>query len=260
MDNTQSVKEIIAALKLAELEELPGLLNRYSEDPRKQIQKALGVAKRRYEHELQERKRVRAMYDFMNTLAGKDAVVLGVDEVGRGAVAGPLTVCAVQLPKDPIIWGLNDSKKLSPHKREELAKTIAHFAPAIGIAHIDPEHIDAAGMSASLRVAINRAIKDSGLEPDLVLLDGNSMHAHPKEKNVIGGDAKVACIAAASIVAKVSRDSIMRMSELDYPGYSFAKSKGYASPEHIKAIQTLGPCEYHRKTFITSFLPQDSLF
>lgn len=259
LETPHNVKEILARIKLANFDELPALLDRYGEDPRRQVQKAVLQAQKRYQKECTERARVRAMYERMKELAPK-GIALGIDEVGRGAVAGPLTVCALALPEAPIIWGLNDSKKLSAQKREELAQQINQHALAIGIAHIEPEYIDAAGMAASLRVAMRRAVQDSNIDPDYVLLDGNPMHIHEREVNVVHGDAQIACIAAASIVAKVTRDRIMQLSDAQYPEYGFAQCKGYASADHIEAIKEHGLSDYHRKSFCTAFLPQERLF
>jgi ribonuclease HII len=206
----------------------------------------------------EEQQRTRALYE-QQYQAGAAACVIGVDEVGRGSVAGPLTVAAVSLPLEPLILGLDDSKKLSAKRREELAVQIREHALALGIAHIEPAVIDRIGMSAALRSAMVQAIEASGVEPDLVLIDGNPVHVHPKEQNIIKGDAKVACIAAASIVAKVTRDALMVAADDRYPGYGFASHKGYAAPEHIKAIQEKGLTPFHRASFCQNFL-QQSLF
>ncbi len=175
------------------------------------------------------------MYEAMRSFGG-EGLVLGVDEVGRGSVAGPLTVCAVCLPDEPRIWGINDSKQLSAAKREMLAMRIADVATAIGICHISPARIDEAGMGRALREAVAGAVADTGVAPDCVLMDGNPLGAVACEKNVVKGDATVACIAAASIVAKVTRDELMVELDAEYPEYHFAQSKGYASAEHIQAI------------------------
>jgi ribonuclease HII len=188
--------------------------------------------------------------------AGAAACVIGVDEVGRGSVAGPLTVAAVALPLEPPILGLNDSKKLSPAKREELALKIEEVALAIGVSHIEAPIIDRIGMAAALRAAMAQAIESCGLAPDLVLIDGNPMRVHPKERCIVKGDASVACIAAASIVAKVRRDTLMVASESEFPGYGFASNKGYASADHIAAIRERGLSPLHRATFCENFLQQ----
>jgi len=186
-------------------------------------------------------------------------LIIGIDEVGRGAVAGPLTVAAVALPCEPMIEGLDDSKKLSARERESLSIQIREIAYAIGVAHIAPRRIDTMGMARALRHAMRAALADTGLKPDLVLIDGNPMGIHPTERSIIKGDASVACIAAASIIAKVTRDAIMVKLDGICPRYGFAQNKGYASAAHIAAIKEEGLSPLHRKTFCQSFL-QESLF
>ncbi len=185
---------------------------------------------------------------------GGCGIVAGLDEVGRGPLAGPLTCAAVILPREPMIVGLDDSKKISPKRREQLAVQILDTALAVGIAHVQPHEIDACGMAASLKVCMARALEACDMEPDAVLLDGNPLHFHPKETNVVKGDAKVACISAASIVAKVTRDKIMEGFAAEYPQYSFGSNKGYGSAAHIAAIREYGPCPLHRMSFLTKIL------
>ena len=254
-----SAKEICGVLSDAPLEEARLLVERYSEDPRKQVQRAVAAARKRIEREDREAARVMRMYELQRELGG-DGIVVGVDEVGRGAIAGPLTVAAVCLPSDPVVWGINDSKQLSPSRREQLAARIADVAVAIGIAHVEPATIDAVGMGASLRQAMALAIEDTGLDPDCVLIDGNPVHAHPRERCVVKGDAQIASIAAASIVAKVTRDALMVSLDAEYPGYHLASSKGYGSAEHIAAIGKLGLSPLHRVSFCGNFLETPRLF
>ena len=245
--------EVARQVRGAAFEDLDELVERYSEDDRRQVQQAVASARRRLERERAERERVIAMYELQRELGG-EGVVVGVDEVGRGSIAGPLTVGAVVLPSEPVVWGLNDSKQLTPTRREEVAARIAEVAVAIGIAHVPPESIDALGMRVALRVAMSQAIEDTGVEPDCVLIDGNPVHVHPKEKTLVKGDARVACIAAASIVAKVTRDAIMVGLDSEYPGYHLAECKGYGSRAHIEAIRELGLTPVHRVTFCGNFL------
>ncbi|MDR2714322.1 MAG: ribonuclease HII [Coriobacteriales bacterium] len=188
-----------------------------------------------------------------------NAVVVGIDEVGRGAVAGPLTVAAVALPLAPLIVGLDDSKKLSAKKREKLHAEIFEQAVAIGIGHVAPRRIDSLGMARALRIAMLEALAKTGLEPDAVLIDGNPVNIHPNERCIIKGDSSVACIAAASIVAKVTRDALMGKFDVLHPQYGLAQNKGYASAKHIEAIKEHGISKIHRKTFCTNFM-QESLF
>lgn len=254
-----SAREIAALLASAGPDEAEALIERYAEDPRKQVIGAVARARRRLESERAERERVGAMYRLQRELGG-DGVVIGVDEVGRGALAGPLTVAAVCLPDSPQIIGINDSKQLTPARRESLATIISKSAIAVGIAHVEPESIDALGMALSLRHAMAQAVRETGLDPDCVLIDGNPVHAHPAERCVVKGDAKIACIAAASIVAKVTRDALMVAYDEEYPGYHFAESKGYGSAEHIAAIKELGLSPIHRASFCGNFVENLRLF
>lgn len=254
-----TAREVAAALADAPIEEARALVARYADDPRKQVASAVRSARRRIGREESERARVEAMYDLQRELGGT-GVVIGVDEVGRGALAGPLTVAAVCLPQDPVVWGLNDSKQLTPARRESLAVRIADVAVAIGIAHVEPASIDAVGMAASLRHAMARAVADTGLDPDSVLIDGNPIHAHPAERCIVKGDAKVAAIAAASIVAKVTRDALMVAYDEEYPGYHLAECKGYGSAEHIAAIRERGLTPLHRASFCGNFVENPTLF
>jgi ribonuclease HII len=254
-----SAREIAAVLADARLEEIDALAERYSEDPRKQVRHAVEAALRRRDRELAERNRVDDMYQMQVELGG-EGLVVGVDEVGRGAIAGPLTVGAVVLPATPRVWGLNDSKQLTPARRESIAAQVAEVAVAIGIAHIEPASIDAVGMASALRMAMKQAIADTGVEPDCVLIDGNPVHVHPKEKTIVKGDARVAAIAAASIVAKVTRDAIMIGYDAEYPEYHLAECKGYGSKAHIQAIKDHGLSPIHRVSFCGNFLETPSLF
>lgn len=259
MTSSHPASQVAAELASAPPDQIEGLLERYRDDPRAQVRKACERARRRLDRERAERERVVGMYARMRELGGA-GVVVGVDEVGRGSVAGPLTVCAVCLPDEPRIWGVNDSKQLSPARREMLAVRIAETARAIGICHIPPERIDAIGMARSLREAVAGAVADTGLAPDCVLMDGNPLGAVPNERDVVHGDATVACIAAASIVAKVTRDELMVELDAEYPGYHLARSKGYASPEHIQAIRERGLTPVHRVSFCGNVLETARLF
>ena len=190
----------------------------------------------------------------------KDLIEAGCDEAGRGCLAGAVYAAAVILPTDFKNELLNDSKQLTPARREVLAAKIADAALAIGTCHIEPAVIDAVGMAQALRAAMSGAIKDAGVEPDCVLIDGNPMHVHPKERTLVKGDARIAAIAAASIVAKVTRDHLMVAYDDEYPEYHLAECKGYASAEHIAAIRAHGLTPIHRFSFCGNFLETPSLF
>lgn len=258
-EHAATAAEVAAILASAGLDEIDELARRYADDPRQQVQKAIVSALKRKERQEAEHERVLSMYRLMREMGG-EGMVLGIDEVGRGAVAGPLTVAAVALPDDPVIWGINDSKQLSPERRTVLATRIEQVALAVGIAHVEPAYIDRHGMALALRTAMLEALANSGVEPDAVLIDGNPVGVHPREQTIVKGDAKVACIAAASIVAKVTRDALMVELAQTYPGYHLDECKGYASATHIQAIKELGLSPLHRVSFCGNFLANETLF
>lgn len=257
----QTVADIRKRLQEADAAEFAVLERSLVADTRKGVLSAIESARRRLEAQQAEAARIEGLYTYESELA-RGGVAVGLDEVGRGPVAGPLTVGAVVLPPEPRILGLNDSKQLTAQHREDLAAQIKETAIAWTVQHVEPDSIDAVGMTASLRFAFLKAlgaIEEQGVSFDAVLLDGNPMRLDPREKNVVKGDAKCASIAAASIVAKVERDGIMcRMSER-YPVYGFDANKGYASKDHIDAIKEHGLSPIHRVSFCTAFT-QETLF
>ncbi len=180
------------------------------------------------------------------------AVVAGVDEVGRGALAGPVTYCAVILPRSRRLYKLRDSKVLEPQTRAELAARIRDLAIGIGIGEAWNDEIDRVGMTVAIQRAARRAIDALPLRPDVVLIDGKwdfLRAAGTTNQLLVGGDGRSASIAAASIVAKVHRDSLMTDLCPGYPAYGFSSNKGYSAPEHLRALRTWGPCELHRRTW-----------
>jgi ribonuclease HII len=180
------------------------------------------------------------------------AVVCGVDEVGRGSWAGPVTFAAVVLPSERRMYKLRDSKVLDPARREELAARLREFALAVSVGHATCEEIDRLGMSDAMRLAARRAVDGLAVRPEVCLLDGNwdflaGYGTH--NQRVIGGDARSASIAAASIIAKVTRDRLMTGYCSSFPSYRFSVNKGYPSPEHLTALAEDGPCLLHRLTW-----------
>lgn len=201
-----------------------------------------------------ERERLETMRLYENKYS-EFSYIAGIDEVGRGPLAGPVVTATVILPKDCEILYVNDSKKLSEKKREELFPEIMEKAISVGIGICSHEEIDEMNILQATYEAMRRAIKELNPVPDCILVDavtipGISMRQVP----IIKGDAKSVSIAAASIVAKVTRDRIMVELDRQYPGYGFASNKGYGSAEHIAALKELGPCPIHRKSFIKNFI------
>lgn len=222
----------------------------YADDERKGVKQL--VAKCRHEEESieAELKRLDAMKVFERKYSGYK-LIAGIDEAGRGPLAGPVAAGAVILPKDCEILYLNDSKKLSAARREQLYDEIREKAVAYGVGIVSPERIDEINILQATYEAMRAAIKDMGCEPDMVLIDAVTIPRIPyKQVGIIKGDAKSVSIAAASIIAKVTRDRIMAGIDQMYPEYGFASHKGYGSKAHIEAIQKYGPSPVHRKTFI----------
>jgi ribonuclease HII len=184
-------------------------------------------------------------------LAGRGATVAGVDEAGRGPLAGPVVAAAVVLAPDGVWEGLDDSKKLAPETREEVFARVTQQARAFSWAVIGPRAIDRSNILRASLEAMRRAVSRLCLAPDLVLVDGN--HPVPglacQQRAIVDGDARLLSIAAASVVAKVVRDRIMGRLDRVWPNYGFARHKGYATPEHLAAIACHGPCPLHRYSF-----------
>lgn len=261
----QTVLEIEAMLKNASKQEFEALERSLQADTRKGVRNALAKTKKRFEKDEAEHKRVENMFAFQEELAGQ-GVIIGLDEVGRGPLAGPLTVCGVVFPPEVrFIEKLNDSKQLSESSRALIAEDVKKQALAWTVVHVEPSEIDTKGMSACLRKAFRQAIEtveSQGIVIDHILLDGNPLYLDQREINVIKGDAKCASIAAASVIAKVTRDTLMVEYDALYPEYDFASSKGYGSQKHRDAIAQFGLSPIHRKSFCRNFTTysQPSLF
>jgi ribonuclease HII len=176
--------------------------------------------------------------------------VAGVDEAGRGPLAGPVVAAAVILDPARRVRGLRDSKLLPSERREELAALIHDRALAVGVAVVDHETIDRINILEATRRAMLEALARLGASPELVITDFVRLAALAcPQRNLVDGDARCATVAAASIVAKVTRDRIMAEWDAHYPEYGFARHKGYGTPEHLQALDRLGPCPIHRRTF-----------
>lgn len=181
--------------------------------------------------------------------------VCGVDEAGRGPLCGPVVAAAVILPKDEYIEGVNDSKKLTEKKREKLYDDIMKKAVAVSIGISDVDVIEKVNILNATKLAMKQAIEKLSIKPDYVLIDGNQMiDINIKAETVVSGDAKSLSIAAASIIAKVTRDRMLIEFDKKYPEYGFAKHKGYGTKSHIEAIQKYGLTDIHRPSFCKKFV------
>ena len=191
------------------------------------------------------------LYEYERILAAGAAPFCGVDEAGRGPLAGPVCAAAVILPEGARIDGLNDSKKLCGKKREELYDVICETALAFAIAFADVEEIERLNIKGATYLAMDRAIRELDPAPKLALVDGNDKNelSVPAIK-VVKGDCLCASIAAASILAKVTRDRWMLEMDEIYPGYGFARHKGYGTAAHYEALRKLGPSPIHRPTYL----------
>ena len=208
-----------------------------------------------------DKERVAAMRSFENETAsrilgrGLPFSICGIDEAGRGPLAGPVAAAAVILPPDRDISFLNDSKKLSPKKREELFDIIRAEAVAFSVTLIDAQRIDEINILQATYEAMRQAVSGLQTRPDVLVNDAVTIPGIDlPQAAVVKGDAKCISVAAASILAKVTRDRLMEEYDALYPGYGFAKHKGYGTAAHIEAIRTLGPCPIHRRSFITHFI------
>ena len=186
-------------------------------------------------------------------------LIAGMDEVGRGPLAGPVVCASVIMPLDDLIEGVNDSKKLSEKKRNELDKKIKEKAICYSIAEVSEETIDEINILNATKKCMINAVKGLKEKPDVVLIDAVTLSDLPsdiRQEAIIKGDQKSYSIACASIIAKVYRDDLMTKLSDIYKEYNFAKHKGYGTKEHIEALKKYGPCKLHRKTFIKHFVKE----
>lgn len=255
----QTISEIKAELEQTAPEMYPQMYEKYKQDPRSGVQKLLEKMRKKVEALETEKQRIEKMkvYEYKYEHLG---YVCGIDEVGRGPLAGPVVAAAVILPKDCRILYLNDSKKLSASKREELYKIILENAVSVGIGMASHARIDEINILNATYEAMRQAIEKLEVRPQILLNDAVTIpHVEIPQVPIIKGDAKSVSIAAASIVAKVTRDRMMQEYEQMIPGYDFASNKGYGSAAHIEALKKLGPSPIHRATFIKNFLPEQKI-
>lgn len=250
----KTISEIKAEFAAADISEYPSLYQRYEEDSRSGIKKLIEQCHKKEAALETEKQRTEAMkyyehkYEHLGWLCG-------IDEVGRGPLAGPVVAAAVILPTDSQILYLNDSKKLTAAKREELYEVIMREAVAVGLGMADPERIDQINILQATYEAMREAVGKLSVMPQLLLNDAVTIpEIQIPQVPIIKGDAKSVSIAAASIVAKVTRDRMMEEYDKVFPEYGFASNKGYGAQVHIEALKKYGPCPIHRRTFITHFV------
>lgn len=253
----ESITEIKEKIRNASLQEISDILNVYAADTRDGVRKLIAAAQKKMDAFEKEKVRIYEMEEFERQNEEK-GYICGIDEVGRGPLAGPVVAGAVILPPNCDILYLNDSKQLSEKKREELYDIIMEKAIAVGIGAATPARIDEINILQADYEAMAQAVGKLTVKPDVLLID--AVHIPQLEAyeqiSIIKGDAKSVSIAAASIVAKVTRDRLMKELDAQYPAYGFAQNKGYGSAEHIAALKKYGPCPLHRRSFIGHFVPQ----
>ncbi len=250
----QKINEIREIYQAASIYELPAFIDEYSQDGRTGVAVLVGKAQKKLDAYRKELARTDKMKEFEREYSSFSCIC-GIDEVGRGPLAGPVVAGAVILPKDCDILYLNDSKQLTEKQREELNLEIREKAVSVGLGSVSPERIDQINILQATYEAMREAISKLRPAPDLLLIDAVTIpEVSIKQVPIIKGDAKSISIAAASIVAKVARDSLMVEYEALYPGYGFASNKGYGAKAHIEALKRLGPSPIHRRSFIQNFI------
>ena len=235
--------------------ELEIFIKKYENDERQGVQKMILSCRKRMEKAAAEVQRLENMLIYEKKYYDTCDYICGIDEAGRGPLAGPVVAGAVILPKGLKIPYLNDSKQLSEKKREELFDVIMEKAISVGVGIISPERIDEINILQATYEAMREAVGKLAYRPDVLLNDAVIIPelTIPQEK-IIKGDAKSLSIAAASVIAKVTRDRMMKAYHELFPEYGFDKHKGYGSKEHIEMIQKVGPCAIHRRSFLTHFI------
>lgn len=252
--NKKSISQIKEEFEQADAAQRAVLYEVYSSDDRAGVKKLVSAYRKKEEALQKERMRLEDMRSFEHKYSTY-SLICGIDEAGRGPLAGPVVAGAVILPKDCEILYLNDSKKLSPAKREALYEEIMEKAEAVGVGMASPARIDEINILQATYEAMREAVDNLGVTPELLLNDAVTIpDVSIPQVPIIKGDAKSVSIAAASIIAKVTRDRLMVQYDKILPGYGFARHKGYGSKDHIEAIRRLGPTPIHRRTFIKHFL------
>ena len=255
IENTteKTIGQIKVIFVNAGIEELDKYIKIFKDDEREGVKKEILKAKKKLEMLEKEQLRIKLLKRYENEF-DMYSNICGIDEVGRGPLAGPVVAGAVILPKDCNILYINDSKQLSEKKREELYDIIMEKAIATGIGYVSPARIDEINILQATYEAMREAISKLSVSPDILLNDAVTIpDVSIKQIPIIKGDAKSISIGAASIIAKVTRDRLMMEYNQLFPEYGFLSNKGYGSAMHIDALRKIGPCPIHRRSFIKNF-------
>lgn len=247
----ESIAQIREALAQVPVEKLPEALADVRSDERAGVQKLVRYFEKKHSSYIDELKRLHEISRYENTCYDNGMqYVAGIDEVGRGPLAGPVVTAAVILPKGCLIPGVNDSKKLSAKKREELYSVIMEKAVSVSIGMESSEVIDNINILQATYSAMRKAVNALSVVPDMLLVDAVTIPCMDiPQTPIIKGDAKSISIGAASIIAKVTRDRMMKELALTYPGYDFESNMGYGTARHIEGIKRQGLCKIHRRSF-----------
>jgi len=256
--NNETGQATIAQVKLefmkADMADIPALLEKYRSDERTGVINLCRMYRSKFEEYQDEVKRIDSM-KYYERLYKDYNYICGIDEAGRGPFAGPVIAAAVILPRDCDILYINDSKQLTAKKREELYDEILKNAVSYGIGSVPPDEIDEINILQATYEAMRKAIGNMKIKPDLLLIDAVTIPGITiPQVPIVKGDSKSISIAAASILAKVTRDRLMIAYDKVFPGYGFVQNKGYGSKQHIEALKRLGPTPIHRKSFIHDYI------
>ena len=246
MTTIKEIKELLATVK--ELDN--PLFLELEKDSRSGVQKEISKRKKAIQAELDENLRLESMLSYEKELYKQGVTLIaGVDEVGRGPLAGPVVAAAVILPQNCKIKGLNDSKKIPKKKHLEIYHAVQDQALAIGIGIMDNQVIDQVNIYEATKLAMQEAISQLSLQPEHLLIDAMKLELPISQTSIIKGDANSLSIAAASIVAKVTRDELMKEYDQQYPGYDFTTNAGYGTAKHLEGLEKLGVTPIHRTSF-----------
>ena len=244
-----TIKEIQQRLELV-TDLADPFLAEAANDQRSGVQKAIEKRKRAIQAESDEDLRLEQMLRYEKELYKADyQAIAGIDEVGRGPLAGPVVAAAVILPPECKIKGLNDSKKIPKKKHQEIYQAVLDKALAVGVGLMNNEIIDQVNIYEATKLAMKEALSKLSLKPDYLLIDAMKLDVDIPQESIIKGDANSLSIAAASIVAKVTRDKLMADYDKKFPGYDFAKNAGYGTRSHLQGLERSGVTPIHRKTF-----------